>query len=76
MSAHDPKRKQVGSIPHLTFLTGGGGEADSGPASSPRDARSICVAERRLGGQFEDQVDRRLRGAPQVGKPGFPRHLA
>ena len=30
----------------------------------------------RLGGQFEDQVDRRLRGAPQVGKPGFPRHLA
>jgi hypothetical protein len=43
----------------------------------PRDARSICVAERRrLGGQFEDQVDRRLRRAPQVGKSGFLRHLA
>jgi hypothetical protein len=49
----------------------------SDPASRPRDARSICVAERcRLGGQFEDQVDRRLCGAPQVGKPGFLRHLA
>jgi hypothetical protein len=49
----------------------------SDPASRPRDARSICVAERRrLGGQFEDQVDRRLRRAPQVGKPGFLRHLA
>ncbi len=44
---------------------------------SPRDARSICVAERRrLGGQFEDQIDRRLCGAPQVGEPGFTRHLA
>ena len=49
------------------------------PPSRLRNAPacSICVAERRrLGGQFEDQVDRRLRGAPQIGKPGFPRHLA
>jgi hypothetical protein len=55
----------------------GRGEADDCPASRPSDACSFCVAEgRRLGGQFEDQVDRRLRGAPQLGKPGFPRHLA
>ena len=41
------------------------------------DVRSICVAERRrLKSQFEDQVDRRLRGAPQLGKPSFVRHLA
>ena len=33
-------------------------------------------ARPRLWGELEDQVDRRLSGSPQVGKPGFPRHLA